>query len=138
MKATESKMETITATGTSGNNNNRKLNGTDYEAECKVIIIQKVTAITANDITVAKMKQQNSSNNNPMEEDLTYTSGNTKWQIVAEDGTVTGLSEGNISNNNKKEKYRQCKYNMWPAIVTKKKEKRLSANRYSKNKNILQ
>ena len=45
----------ITATGTSGEATiTAKVEGTEYEAECQVIIIQKVTAITATDVTVGK------------------------------------------------------------------------------------
>ena len=89
---------TITATGTSGEATiTAKVEGTDYEAECKVIIIQKVTAITASDVTVGKnetAKIQVTTTPSGEVEDLTYTSGTPSVATVSEDGTVTGLSEG--------------------------------------------
>ena len=89
---------TITATGTSGEATiTAKVDGTDYEAECKVIIIQKVTAITASDVTVGKnetAKIQVTTTPSGEVEDLTYTSGTPSVATVSEDGTVTGLSEG--------------------------------------------
>ena len=89
---------TITATGTSGEATiTAKVEGTDYEAECKVIIIQKVTAITATDVTVGKnetAKIQVTTTPSGEVEDLTYTSGTPSVATVSEDGTVTGLSEG--------------------------------------------
>ena len=89
---------TITATGTSGEATiTAKVEGTEYEAKCKVIIIQKVTAITASDVTVGKnetAKIQVTTTPSGEVEDLTYTSGTPSVATVAEDGTVTGLSEG--------------------------------------------
>ena len=89
---------TITAIGTSGEATiTAKVEGTEYEAECKVIIIQKVTAITASDITVAKnetAKIQVTTTPSGNVEDLTYTSGTPSVATVLEDGTVKGLSEG--------------------------------------------
>ena len=89
---------TITATGTSGEATiTAKVEGTEYEATCKVIIIQKVTAITASDVTVGKnetAKIQVTTTPSGEVEDLTYTSGTPSVATVAEDGTVTGLSEG--------------------------------------------
>ena len=89
---------TITATGTSGEATiTAKVDGTEYEATCKVIIIQKVTAITASDVTVGKnetAKIQVTTTPSGEVEDLTYTSGTPSVVTVAEDGTVTGLSEG--------------------------------------------
>ena len=89
---------TITATGTSGEATiTAKVDGTEYEATCKVIIIQKVTAITASDVTVGKnetAKIQVTTTPSGEVEDLTYTSGTPSVATVAEDGTVTGLSEG--------------------------------------------
>ena len=89
---------TITATGTSGQATiTAKVDGTDYEAECKVIIIQKVTAITASDVTVGKnetAKIQVTTTPSGEVEDLTYTSGTPGVATVSEDGTVTGISGG--------------------------------------------
>ena len=89
---------TITVTGTSGEATiTAKVEGTEYEAECQVIIIQKVTAITASDVTVGKnetAKIQVTTTPSGEVEDLTYTSGTPSVATVAEDGTVTGLSEG--------------------------------------------
>ena len=89
---------TITATGTSGEAIiTAKVDGTEYEATCKVIIIQKVTAITASDVTVGKnetAKIQVTTTPSGEVEDLTYTSGTPSVATVAEDGTVTGLYEG--------------------------------------------
>ena len=89
---------TITATGTSGEATiTAKVEGTEYEATCKVIIIQKVTAITASDVTVGKnetAKIQVTTTPSGEVEDLTYTSGTPSVATVAGDGTVTGLSEG--------------------------------------------
>ena len=89
---------TITATGTSGEATiTAKVEGTEYEATCKVVIIQKVTAITATDVTVGKnetAKIQVTTTPSGEVEDLTYTSGTPSVATVAEDGTVTGLSEG--------------------------------------------
>ena len=89
---------TITATGTSGEATiTAKVDGTEYEATCKVIIIQKITGITASDVTVGKnetAKIQVTTTPSGEVEDLTYTSGTSSVATVAEDGTVTGLSEG--------------------------------------------
>ena len=89
---------TITATGTSGEATiTAKVEGTEYEATCKVIIIQKITGITASDVTVEKnetAKIQVTTTPSGEVEDLTYTSGTPSVATVAEDGTVTGLSEG--------------------------------------------
>ena len=89
---------TITATGTSGEATiTAKVEGTEYEAECQVIIIQKVTAITASDVTVGKnetAKIQVTTTPSGEVEDLTYTSGTPSVATVSEDGTVKGLSEG--------------------------------------------
>ena len=89
---------TITATGTSGEATiTAKVEGTEYEAECQVIIIQKVTAITATDVTVGKnetAKIQVTTTPSGEVEDLTYTSGTPGVATVSADGTVTGVSEG--------------------------------------------
>ena len=89
---------TITATGTRGEATiTAKVEGTEYEAECKVIIIQKVTAITASDVTVGKnetAKIQVTTTPSGEVEDLTYTSGTPGVATVSADGTVTGVSEG--------------------------------------------
>ena len=88
----------ITATGTSGEATiTAKVSGTAYEATCKVTIIQKVTAISASDVTVGKnqtAKIQVTTTPSGEVEDLTYTSGATNIATVAEDGTVTGVAEG--------------------------------------------
>ena len=89
---------TITATGTSGEATiTAKVEGTEYEATCKVIIIQKVTGITASDVTVGKnetAKIQVTTTPSGEVEDLTYTSGTPGVATVSADGTVTGVSEG--------------------------------------------
>ena len=89
---------TITATGTSGEATiTAKVEGTEYEATCKVIIIQKITGITASDVTVGKnetAKIQVTTTPSGEVEDLTYTSGTPSVATVSEDGTVKGLSEG--------------------------------------------
>ena len=88
----------ITATGTSGEATiTAKVSGTEYEATCKVKIIQKVTAISANNVTVGKnqtAKIQVTTTPSGEVEDLTYTSGATNIATVAEDGTVTGVATG--------------------------------------------
>ena len=88
----------ITATGTSGEATiTAKVSGTDYEATCKVKIIQKVTAISASNITVGKKqtgKIQVTTTPSGEVEDLIYTSEGKNIATVAEDGTVTGIEEG--------------------------------------------
>ena len=88
----------ITATGTSGEATiTAKVSGTAYEATCKVTIIQKVTAITASNMTVGigkTAKIQVTTTPSGVVEDLTYTSGTTNIATVAEDGTVTGVATG--------------------------------------------
>ena len=88
----------ITATGTSGEATiTAKVSGTAYEATCKVTIIQKVTAITASNVTVGigkTAKIQVTTTPSGVVEDLTYTSGATNIATVAEDGTVTGVATG--------------------------------------------
>ena len=88
----------ITATGTSGEAIiTAKVSGTAYEATCKVTIIQKVTAISASDVTVGKnqtAKIQVTTTPSGEVEELTYTSGATNIVTVAEDGTVTGVATG--------------------------------------------
>ena len=88
----------ITATGTSGEATiTAKVSGTAYEATCKVTIIQKVTAITASNVTVGigkTAKIQVTTTPSGVVEDLKYTSGATNIATVAEDGTVTGVATG--------------------------------------------
>ena len=127
---------TITATGTSGETTiTAKVNGTDYEAECKVIIIQKVTAITASDITVAKnetAKIQVTTTPSGNVEDLTYTSGTPSVATVLEDGTVKGLSEGTsvitIKGKVSTSVSTTC------TVTVKKERKRLTADQIAANK----
>ena len=129
---------TITAIGTSGEATiTAKVEGTEYEAECKVIIIQKVTAITASDITVAKnetAKIQVTTTPSGNVEDLTYTSGTPSVATVLEDGTVKGLSEG-TSVITIKGKISTSVSTTCTVTVTKER-KRLSATDIAKNKNM--
>ena len=127
---------TITATGTSGEATiTAKVEGTEYEATCKVIIIQKVTAITASDVTVGKnetAKIQVTTTPSGEVEDLTYTSGTPSVATVAEDGTVTGLSEGTsvitIKGKVSTSVSTTC------TVTVKKERKRLSAADIAANK----
>ena len=128
---------TITATGTSGEATiTAKVEGTEYEATCKVIIIQKVTAITASDVTVGKnetAKIQVTTTPSGEVEDLTYTSGTPSVATVSEDGTVTGLSEGTsvitIKGKVSTSVSTTC------TVTVKKERKRLSAADITANKN---
>ena len=127
---------TITATGTSGEATiTAKVEGTEYEATCKVIIIQKVTAITASDVTVGKnetAKIQVTTTPSGEVEDLTYTSGTPSVATVAEDGTVTGVSEGTsvitIKGKVSTSVSTTC------TVTVKKERKRLSAADIAANK----
>ena len=89
---------TITATGTSGEATiTAKVEGTEYEAKCKVIIIQKVTEIIASDVTVGKKetaKIQVTTTPRGEVEELTYISETPSVATVSEDGTVTGITGG--------------------------------------------
>ena len=129
---------TITATGTSGEATiTAKVEGTEYEATCKVIIIQKVTAITASDVTVGKnetAKIQVTTTPSGEVEDLTYTSGTPSVATVLEDGTVKGLSEG-TSVITIKGKISTSVSTTCTVTVTKER-KRLSATDIAKNKNM--
>ena len=129
---------TITATGTSGEATiTAKVEGTEYEATCKVIIIQKVTAITASDVTVGKnetAKIQVTTTPSGEVEDLTYTSGTPSVATVSEDGTVKGLSEG-TSVITIKGKISTSVSTTCTVTVTKER-KRLSATDIAKNKNM--
>ena len=128
---------TITATGTSGEAIiTAKVDGTEYEATCKVIIIQKVTAITASDVTVGKnetAKIQVTTTPSGEVEDLTYTSGTPGVATVSADGTVTGLSEGTsvitIKGKVSTSVSTTC------TVTVKKERKRLSAADIAANKN---
>ena len=128
---------TITATGTSGEATiTAKVEGTEYEATCKVIIIQKVTAITASDVTVGKnetAKIQVTTTPSGEVEDLTYTSGTPGVATVSADGTVTGLSEGTsvitIKGKVSTSVSTTC------TVTVKKERKRLSAADIAANKN---
>ena len=129
---------TITATGTSGEATiTAKVDGTEYEAECQVIIIQKVTAITASDVTVGKnetAKIQVTTTPSGEVENLTYTSGTPSVATVSEDGTVKGLSEG-TSVITIKGKISTSVSTTCTVTVTKER-KRLSATDIAKNKNM--
>ena len=88
----------VTAVGTSGTATiTVKVDGTDYSDTCTVSIVQKVTSLKANDLTVRKKataKIDVTTTPSGLVEDLTYTSGATNIATVAEDGTVTGVAEG--------------------------------------------
>ena len=88
----------VTAVGTSGTATiTVKVDGTDYSDTCTVSIVQKVTAITAENLTVGKNgtgKIKVTTTPSGLVEDLTYTSGATNIATVAQDGTVTGVAEG--------------------------------------------
>ena len=88
----------VTAVGTSGIATiTVKVDGTDYSDTCTVSIVQKVTAITAENLTVGKNgtgKIKVTTTPSGLVEDLTYTSGATNIATVAQDGTVTGVAEG--------------------------------------------
>ena len=128
---------TITATGTSGEATiTAKVEGTEYEATCKVIIIQKITGITASDVTVEKnetAKIQVTTTPSGEVEDLTYTSGTPGVATVSADGTVTGVSEGTsvitIKGKVSTSVSTTC------TVTVKKERKRLSAADIAANKN---
>ena len=88
----------VTAVGTSGTATiTVKVDGTDYSDTCTVSIVQKVTSLKANDLTVRKKataKINVTTTPSGLVEDLTYTSGATNIATVAQDGTVTGVAEG--------------------------------------------
>ena len=88
----------VTAVGTSGTATiTVKVDGTDYSDTCTVSIVQKVTSLKANDLTVRKKataKIDVTTTPSGLVEDLTYTSGATNIATVSEDGTVTGVAEG--------------------------------------------
>ena len=88
----------VTAVGTSGTATiTVKVEGTDYSDTCTVSIVQKVTSLKANDLTVRKKataKIDVTTTPSGLVEDLTYTSGATNIATVAQDGTVTGVAEG--------------------------------------------
>ena len=88
----------VTAVGTSGTATiTVKVEGTDYSDTCTVSIVQKVTSLKANDLTVRKKataKIDVTTTPSGLVEDLTYTSGATNIATVSEDGTVTGVAEG--------------------------------------------
>ena len=88
----------VTAVGTSGTATiTVKVDGTDYSDTCTVSIVQKVTSLKANDLTVRKKataKIDVTTTPSGLVEDLTYTSGATNIATVAQDGTVTGVAEG--------------------------------------------
>ena len=88
----------VTAVGTSGTATiTVKVDGTDYSDTCTVSIVQKVTSLKANDLTVRKKataKIEVTTTPSGLVEDLTYTSGATNIATVAQDGTVTGVAEG--------------------------------------------
>ena len=88
----------VTAVGTSGTATiTVKVDGTDYSDTCTVSIVQKVTAISAENLTVGKNgtgKIKVTTTPSGLVEDLTYTSGATNIATVARDGTVTGVAEG--------------------------------------------
>ena len=91
----------ITAVGTTGSTTiTAKVEGTEYEATCKVSIIQKVTSITAKNVTVGKnqtAKIEVTTTPTGLVEDLTYISDTTSIATVAEDGTVTGVATGSAT-----------------------------------------
>ena len=88
----------VTAVGTSGTATiTVKVDGTDYSDTCTVSIVQKVTAITAENLTVEKNgtgKIKVTTTPSGLVEELTYTSGVTNIATVVQDGTVTGIAEG--------------------------------------------
>ena len=91
----------ITAVGTTGSTTiTAKVEGTEYEATCKVSIVQKVTSITAKNVTVGKnqtAKIEVTTTPTGLVEDLTYTSDTPSIATVTEDGTVTGVAEGSAT-----------------------------------------
>jgi len=91
----------ITAVGTTGSTTiTAKVEGTEYESTCKVSIVQKVTSITAKNVTVGKnqtAKIEVTITPTGLVEDLTYTSETPSIATVAEDGTVTGVAEGSAT-----------------------------------------
>ena len=91
----------ITAVGTTGSTTiTAKVEGTEYEAICKVSIIQKVTSITAKNVTVGKnqtAKIEVTTIPTGLVEDLTYASDTPNIATVAEDGAVTGVATGSAT-----------------------------------------
>ena len=91
----------ITVVGTTGSTTiTAKVEGTEYEATCKVSIIQKVTSITAKNVTVGKnqtAKIEVTTTPTGLVEDLTYASETPSIATVAEDGTVTGVATGSAT-----------------------------------------
>ena len=91
----------ITVVGTTGSTTiTAKVEGTEYEATCKVSIIQKVTSITAKNVTVGKnqtAKIEVTTIPTGLVEDLTYVSDTPNIATVAEDGTVTGVATGSAT-----------------------------------------
>ena len=91
----------ITVVGTTGSTTiTAKVEGTEYEATCKVSIIQRVTSITAKNVTVGKnqtAKIEVTTIPTGLVEDLTYTSDTPSIATVAEDGTVTGVATGSAT-----------------------------------------
>ena len=91
----------ITVVGTTGSTTiTAKVEGTEYEATCKVSIIQKVTSITAKNVTVGKnqtAKIEVTTIPTGLVEDLTYASDTPSIATVAEDGTVTGVATGSAT-----------------------------------------
>ena len=91
----------ITAVGTTGSTTiTAKVEGTEYEATCKVSIVQKVTSITAKNVTVGKnqtAKIEVTTTPTGLVEDLTYASETPSIATVAEDGTVTGVATGSAT-----------------------------------------
>ena len=88
----------VTAVGTSGTATiTVKVDGTDYSDTCTVSIVQKVTSLKANDLTVRKKataKINVTTTPSELVEDLTYTSDTPSIATVSEDGTVAGVAEG--------------------------------------------
>ena len=88
----------VTAVGTSGTATiTVKVEGTDYSDTCTVSIVQKVTSLKANDLTVRKKataKINVTTTPSELVEDLTYTSDTPSIATVSQDGTVTGVAEG--------------------------------------------
>ena len=91
----------ITVVGTTGSTTIKaKVEGTEYEAICKVSIIQKVTSITAKNVTVGKnqtAKIEVTTIPTGLVEDLTYASDTPNIATVAEDGAVTGVATGSAT-----------------------------------------
>ena len=91
----------ITAVGTTGSTTIiAKVEGTEYEATCKVSIVQKVMSITAKNVTVGKnqtAKIEVTTTPTGLVEDLTYISDTPSIATVAEDGTVTGVATGSAT-----------------------------------------